>query len=109
MTTKKMAIIATKGTLDMAYPPFILASTAAGADAGDGADAARHGIHGHDDDETKAQEAWRGLAARVARPVSGSRGEIHRLPDDGRSVRIRQERIHRAMRIRRGGGVHGIR
>jgi peroxiredoxin family protein len=25
---KKMAIIATKGTLDMAYPPFILASTA---------------------------------------------------------------------------------
>lgn len=29
MKTKKMAIIATKGTLDMAYPPFILASTAA--------------------------------------------------------------------------------
>ena len=29
MPTKKMAIIATKGTLDMAYPPFILASTAA--------------------------------------------------------------------------------
>jgi len=27
--TKKMAIIATKGTLDWAYPPFILASTAA--------------------------------------------------------------------------------
>ena len=27
--TKKMAIIATKGTLDMVYPPFILASTAA--------------------------------------------------------------------------------
>jgi peroxiredoxin family protein len=26
---KKMAIIATKGALDMAYPPFILASTAA--------------------------------------------------------------------------------
>ena len=29
---KKMAIIATKGTLDMAYPPFILASTAAALD-----------------------------------------------------------------------------
>jgi peroxiredoxin family protein len=29
MTTKKMAIIASKGTLDMGYPPFILASTAA--------------------------------------------------------------------------------
>lgn len=29
MTTKKMAIIASKGTLDMAYSPFILASTAA--------------------------------------------------------------------------------
>ena len=29
MATKNMAIIATKGTLDMAYPPFILASTAA--------------------------------------------------------------------------------
>jgi len=29
METKKMAIIATKGTLDWAYPPFILASTAA--------------------------------------------------------------------------------
>lgn len=29
MEAKKMAIIATKGTLDMAYPPFILASTAA--------------------------------------------------------------------------------
>ena len=29
MDTKKMAIIATKGTLDGAYPPFILASTAA--------------------------------------------------------------------------------
>jgi len=28
-TPKKMALIATKGTLDMAYPPFILASTAA--------------------------------------------------------------------------------
>lgn len=27
--TKKMALIATKGTLDWAYPPFILASTAA--------------------------------------------------------------------------------
>ena len=26
---KKMAIIATKGTLDWAYPPFILSSTAA--------------------------------------------------------------------------------
>ena len=26
---KKMAIIATKGALDMAYPPLILASTAA--------------------------------------------------------------------------------
>ena len=26
---KKMALISTKGTLDMAYPPFILASTAA--------------------------------------------------------------------------------
>ena len=29
MDEKKMAIIATKGTLDWAYPPFILASTAA--------------------------------------------------------------------------------
>lgn len=29
MTTRKMAIIASKGTLDMAYPPFILGSTAA--------------------------------------------------------------------------------
>jgi len=29
MATKKMAIIASKGTLDMAYPPFILSSTAA--------------------------------------------------------------------------------
>jgi peroxiredoxin family protein len=29
VATKRMAIIATKGTLDMAYPPFILASTAA--------------------------------------------------------------------------------
>jgi len=29
MPTKKLAIIATKGTLDWAYPPFILASTAA--------------------------------------------------------------------------------
>ena len=26
---RKMALVATKGTLDMAYPPFILASTAA--------------------------------------------------------------------------------
>lgn len=29
MSTKKLAIIATKGTLDWAYPPFILSSTAA--------------------------------------------------------------------------------
>ena len=29
MATKKMAIIATKGALDMGYPPLILASTAA--------------------------------------------------------------------------------
>ncbi len=29
MSQKKFAIIATKGTLDWAYPPFILASTAA--------------------------------------------------------------------------------
>ena len=29
---KKLALIATKGTLDMAYPPFILASTAAAMD-----------------------------------------------------------------------------
>ena len=29
MPTKKLAIIATKGSLDWAYPPFILASTAA--------------------------------------------------------------------------------
>ena len=29
MTEKKLALIATKGTLDWAYPPFILASTAA--------------------------------------------------------------------------------
>jgi peroxiredoxin family protein len=29
MTQKKLALIATKGTLDGAYPPFILASTAA--------------------------------------------------------------------------------
>jgi peroxiredoxin family protein len=29
MAEKRMAIIATKGTLDWAYPPFILASTAA--------------------------------------------------------------------------------
>ncbi len=29
MDQKKLAIIATKGTLDSAYPPFILASTAA--------------------------------------------------------------------------------
>jgi len=29
MAAKKMALIATKGALDMAYPPFILASTAA--------------------------------------------------------------------------------
>ena len=29
MATKKMAIIASKGALDMAYPPLILASTAA--------------------------------------------------------------------------------
>lgn len=29
MAVKKLAIIATKGTLDWAYPPFILASTAA--------------------------------------------------------------------------------
>jgi peroxiredoxin family protein len=32
MSQKRMAIIATKGTLDMAYPPFILASTAAALD-----------------------------------------------------------------------------
>ena len=32
MTQKRMAIIASKGTLDMAYPPFILASTAAALD-----------------------------------------------------------------------------
>jgi peroxiredoxin family protein len=32
MATKKMAIIATKGALDMAYPPLILASTAAALD-----------------------------------------------------------------------------
>lgn len=31
-TQKKMAIIASKGTLDMAYPPLILASTAAAMD-----------------------------------------------------------------------------
>lgn len=30
---KRMAIIASKGTLDMAYPPLILASTAAAMDA----------------------------------------------------------------------------
>jgi len=29
LSVKKLAIIATKGTLDWAYPPFILASTAA--------------------------------------------------------------------------------
>lgn len=29
MDDKKLAIIATKGTLDSAYPPFILASTGA--------------------------------------------------------------------------------
>ena len=29
---KKMALIASKGTLDWAYPPFILASTAAAMD-----------------------------------------------------------------------------
>jgi peroxiredoxin family protein len=32
MAQKSMAIIATKGTLDWAYPPFILASTAAALD-----------------------------------------------------------------------------
>ncbi len=32
MSDKKLAIIATKGTLDWAYPPFILASTAAALD-----------------------------------------------------------------------------
>ncbi len=32
MTGKKMAIIATKGTLDWVYPPMILASTAAALD-----------------------------------------------------------------------------
>ena len=32
MTQKKLAIIASKGTLDWAYPPFILASTAAALD-----------------------------------------------------------------------------
>ena len=32
MANKKMAIIATKGALDMAYPPLILASTAAALD-----------------------------------------------------------------------------
>ena len=32
MTQKKMALIATKGSLDWAYPPFILASTAAALD-----------------------------------------------------------------------------
>ena len=29
---KKLALIASKGTLDWAYPPFILASTAAALD-----------------------------------------------------------------------------
>lgn len=29
MTSKKMTIIASKGSLDMAYPPLILATTAA--------------------------------------------------------------------------------
>jgi peroxiredoxin family protein len=32
MNRKKMALIASKGTLDWAYPPFILASTAAALD-----------------------------------------------------------------------------
>ncbi|MBX2882506.1 MAG: DsrE/DsrF/DrsH-like family protein [Granulosicoccus sp.] len=32
MDNKKLALIATKGTLDWAYPPFILASTAAALD-----------------------------------------------------------------------------
>ena len=30
--SKRMALIASKGTLDWAYPPFILASTAAAMD-----------------------------------------------------------------------------
>ena len=30
--TKRMALIASKGTLDWAYPPFILASTASAMD-----------------------------------------------------------------------------
>lgn len=32
MSQKRMALIASKGTLDMAYPPFILGSTAAALD-----------------------------------------------------------------------------
>ena len=32
MESRKLAIIASKGALDMAYPPFILASTAAALD-----------------------------------------------------------------------------
>lgn len=59
--TKKLSIIATKGTLDMAYPPLILASTAAAS----GYDV-QHGVPvGRDEVTAVADERARhALAAR---------------------------------------------
>ena len=41
---RRMAIIASKGTLDWAYPPFILASTAAAMDMEEGVFFTFHGL-----------------------------------------------------------------
>ena len=145
---KKMAIIATKGTLDMAYPPLILASTAAalgwdvqifftfyglqllrkdlsGIAISPLANPAMPmpvpmpvivsvlpGMEAMATSMMKAKMKKKGVASLQElrdRPLPGGGRQVHRLPDDGRPVRVPDQRIHRWHRVRRRGDLHEVR
>ena len=147
MATKKMAIIATKGALDMAYPPLILASTAAalgwevqvfftfyglqllrkdlsGIAISPLANPAMPmpvpmpvivsmlpGMEAMATSMMKAKMKKKGVASLdgTALGVPGGRRQVHRLPDDGRPVRLLQGRLHRRHRLRRRRDLHEVR
>ena len=140
MAAEKMAIIATKGTLDMAYPPLILAfdgrrarlgragvlhllRPAAAAQGSRAASTSARSPTRPCRCRCRCRSSWAALpgmeamATKMMKAKMKSKGvasllelrnclhqvqrQVHRLPDDRRSVRLRQERLHRRHRVRR--------
>src|SRR6266487_3852902 len=104
--TRKAAIVASKGTLDWAYPPLILASSAAAIGMDASVFFTFYGLNIIHKDAAKKLKV--DPVGNPAMPMPVPIPDIvSSLPGDRRCLRLPAQRLHRRRRVRRRHRLHG--